>query len=230
MAQTPPPPPPPPPPAEWSAPRPAAGFSVGDAVSYGWTAYWQNVGPLALMAIVIFLVNLVIGIVGRSVDDVPGLIALNLLSFVVGIVLALGLIRASLAVTEGRTPEVGMLFRSEGFGPYFLATIVFVIGYAIGLVLLIVPGIIFAIACQFYGYVIAERGDAARPIEALKRSADITRGYRWPLFGLLLLLLLINLVGALACGVGLIFTYGITAVTIAYAYKTLSGQPVAPAG
>ena len=42
------------------------------------------------------------------------------------------------------------------------------------------------------------------------------------------MLLAINLVGLLACGVGLVFTYGITAVTVAYAYKTLSGQPVVP--
>jgi hypothetical protein len=32
-----------------------------------------------------------------------------------------------------------------------------------------------------------------------------------------------------ACGIGLIFTYGITVVTVAYAYKTLSGQPVVEA-
>jgi hypothetical protein len=30
----------------------------------------------------------------------------------------------------------------------------------------------------------------------------------------------------IACGIGLFFTYGITAVTVAYAYKTLSGQAV----
>jgi uncharacterized membrane protein len=66
------------------------------------------------------------------------------------------------------------------------------------------------------------------PADAMRRSADITRGYRWQLFGLGLILVLINLVGILAFGIGLIVTYGITAVTVAWTYKTLSGQPIAP--
>jgi hypothetical protein len=32
----------------------------------------------------------------------------------------------------------------------------------------------------------------------------------------------------LACLIGVLFTYGITVVAVAYAYKTLSGQAVAP--
>ena len=43
------------------------------------------------------------------------------------------------------------------------------------------------------------------------------------------MLFAINLVGVIACLVGLLFTYGITAVTLAYTYKTLGGQPVVPA-
>ena len=43
-----------------------------------------------------------------------------------------------------------------------------------------------------------------------------------------MLLFLINIVGALLCGVGLLFTYGITAIAVAYAYRSLSGEPVAP--
>jgi uncharacterized membrane protein len=91
-----------------------------------------------------------------------------------------------------------------------------------------VPGIILAVMWHFFGFVIVENPDTS-PVDAIRRSAEITRGYRWQLLGLGLLLIGINVVGALACGVGLLFTYGITAVTVAYAYKTLSGQPVVPA-
>jgi uncharacterized membrane protein len=37
----------------------------------------------------------------------------------------------------------------------------------------------------------------------------------------------INIVGALLCGIGLLFTYGITAIAVAYAYRTLRGESVA---
>jgi uncharacterized membrane protein len=231
MSQLPPPPPPPPPgsqPPPPPSPSTGGSFSVGEAISYGWSAYWKNVGPLVVMALIILVVNLFIVLIGSGVSGVAGRLVLQLISFVVGIVLAMGLIRASLAVVEGRSPDVGLLFRSDGFGPYLVAAVLVTVGVAVGLVLCVVPGIILAIMWHFFGFVIVENPETS-PVDALRRSAEITRGYRWPLLGLGLLLIGINIVGALACGVGLLFTYGITAVTVAYAYKTLSGQPVVPA-
>ncbi len=72
----------------------------------------------------------------------------------------------------------------------------------------------------------AEQGNAAEPMETLRRSAEITRGHRWQLFGLAIVLALINFVGLLACGVGLLFTSGITIIAWAYTYRRLSGQPI----
>ena len=63
-------------------------------------------------------------------------------------------------------------------------------------------------------------------MDTLRRSAEITRGHRWQLFGLAIVLALINLVGLLACGVGLLFTSGITIIAWAYTYRRLSGQPI----
>lgn len=219
----PPPPPPPPPPPGGTRP-----FSVGEAIAYGWKAYWRNAGPLIVLALIIIAVNVVIRLIGGNVNGIAAGIILDLLGFVIGIILAMGLIRASLAVVEGRTPQVSMLLETEGFGFYLVGAILTGLGVFLGFVCCIVPGIILAIMWQFFGYVIVEQ-PTMTSTEAMRRSAEITKGYRWPLFGLGLLLLLINFVGALLLGVGLIFTYGITAVTIAWAYKTLSGQPVTPA-
>jgi len=220
MSQPPPPPPGTPPPSGVS-------FSVGDAISYGWNAYWRNVGPMLLLALVIFGVNVVINLVARGTDSVPSLIVLQIISLLVGIIFAMGLIRAAIAVTEGRMPEVRMLGQTEGFGMYLAASVLVLLGVLAGFILLIVPGIILAIMWQFFGYVIVE-DPTKGPVEAMRRSAEITRGRRWQLFGLGLLLILINLAGVLACGVGVVFTYGITAIALAYTYKVLSGQPVAP--
>ena len=123
-------------------------------------------------------------------------------------------------------PEVGDLFKAQGYGPYLLASILFAIGFYIGLILLIVPGIIFACVFGFYGFVIAERGEGVGVMESLQRSADITRGHRWQLFGLGVLIFLINIVGLIACFIGLLFTLGISILAWAYAYRTLSGETV----
>ncbi len=231
MSQLPPPPPPPggmPPPPPPSGPGPAASgeFRVGDAISYGWSAYWKNVGPLLLLVIIIAAVNFVISLIGNGVNGVAGRIVLQLISFIVGVIVAMGLIRASLAVLEGRDPDVRMLLETDGFGPYVVASILVTLGVAIGFFLLIIPGIILLIMWHFFGYVIVENPETG-PVDAMRRSAEITRGHRWQLLGLGLLLLGINILGLLACCAGVLFTYGITAVTVAYAYKTLSGQPVA---
>ena len=181
-----------------------------------------------MLALIIIAVNVVIRLIGGNVNGIAAGIILDLLGFVIGIILAMGLIRASLAVVEGRTPQVSMLLETEGFGFYLVGAILTGLGVFLGFVCCIVPGIILAIMWQFFGYVIVEQ-PTMTSTDAMRRSAEITKGYRWPLFGLGLLLLLINFVGALLLGVGLIFTYGITAVTVAWAYKTLSGQPVTPA-
>ena len=120
-----------------------------------------------------------------------------------------------------------MLFETDGFGPYLAASVLAAIGILLGFIACIVPGVILAIMWHFFGYVIIENPGTS-PTDALRRSAEITKGYRWQLLALGIVLFAINLVGLLACGIGLIFTYGITAVTVAYAYKTLSGQPVVP--
>jgi uncharacterized membrane protein len=225
----PPPPPPPPPSDSWPPPSPPPGadgeFRVGDAISYGWSAYWKNVGPLFLLALAIAAVYLVISLISSGVSGVAGRVVFQLIIFIVGIIVAMGLIRASLAVVEGRQPEVRMLLETDGFGPYVVAAILVGVGVAVGLVLFIVPGIFLAIIWQFFGYVIVETPTSG-PVDAMRRSVEITRGHRWQLLGLGLLLFGINIIGALACLVGLLFTYGITAVTVAYAYKNLSGQPV----
>ncbi len=222
------PPPPPPPPGAPPPPPSRSSFGVGEAISYGWTMYWRNVGPLLLLVLIILAVNFLIGLIGSGVSGVAGRIVLQLISFVVGVLLAMGLIRASLAVVEGREPDVRMILETDGFGPYLVASILFGIAVAIGLFLLIIPGLILIMMWMFFGYLIVEQPTTSAT-EALRRSAEITRGHRWPLFGLLLLLIGINFIGLLACVVGLLFTYGITSVTLAYAYKTLSGQPIVPA-
>jgi uncharacterized membrane protein len=103
--------------------------------------------------------------------------------------------------------------------------VLFLVGTNIGLIL-IIPGIIFAIVFQFYAYVIAEHPQV-RAVDALRRSAQITRGARIRLLGLAAVLLLLNVAGAFLCFVGLIVTYAISATALAYVYRLLTGQPIA---
>jgi uncharacterized membrane protein len=222
----PPAPPPPPPPGEVSRVEgSSAPFGIGECVSYGWKAYWKNLGPLLLITLVIIVIDVVISGIGQATGNRAIAVIFSLIGWIVGLLLAFGLIRATIAVTKGEKPEVAMLFQTDGFGPYIIASILFGIATFIGLILCIIPGLIFAVVYHFYGYAIVENPSLG-PTDALKRAADISRGHRWELFGLFIVLILINIVGLIACLVGVIFTSGISAVAIAYAYRSLSGQSV----
>jgi uncharacterized membrane protein len=219
-------PPPPPPSVPPGPPAGASPVSVGDAVSYGWAAYWKNVGPMIVIALVIAAIQIAFGLLGEAVDSLALRIIFQLAGWLLGLFLALGWFRVALEVTRGVQPEVGDVFKADGYGPYIVASIVFGIGFFIGLLLFIIPGIIFAVVFGFYGFVAAERGNAVQPMETLRRAAEITEGHRWQLFGLAIVLFLINLVGALLCGIGLLFTLGITIIAWAYTYRRLSGESV----
>jgi hypothetical protein len=225
MSMEPPPPPPPPPPTgNWQS-SPAS-FGLGDALSYGWNSYWKNVGPMLLIAVVVFAIQIVFSAIGNSSSNTGVQILFQLVGTLVSLLITLGWFRVSLEITNGVKPELGDVFKAQGYGPFILASILFYLGAVIGFILLIIPGIIFVATFGFYGFVIAQRGDGVGVIESLQRSAEITRGHRWQVFGIAIVLFLVNIVGLLACIVGVVFTLGITLIAWAYVYRALSGQPV----
>jgi len=202
-------------------------FSIGDAVGYGWRGFWKNIGPLILIAIVVFAVNVVVSLLAAAFDNAALQIIVRFIGWLIGLLISLGWIRVALKITAGERPEIANLFEFDGFPVYIGASIVFSIAFAVGLVLCIIPGIIVYLIWGFYGYVIADRGEGATFSEAFSRSAEITKGNRGQLFLFGIVLFLINIVGLLLCGIGVLFTSGISIVAIAYVYRTLSGEPVA---
>ena len=227
MSQIPPPPPPPgfnppPPPGAMSS---GGAFSPGAAISYAWSATVKNLGPLVLMTLVILLAQVVLQVGFSGGEGVIALL-LSIATSVVSLILAMGLIRAALRVTDGGTPELSQLTETDQLGPYIVQAILVGLAIGIGLLVCIIPGLIAAVLFAFAGYAVidARDGDA---VGAIKRSFEIVKGNFGAVLGLMVLLILVNIVGALLCGIGLLFTYPMTSVAIAYAYRTLNGQPVA---
>lgn len=207
------------------APQP---FSAGRSISWAWTNYWRNIGPLLLITLVVFVVQLVIAWIDRGVYALGVRLVISIVAFVVSLLLALGVIRAALAVCDGRTPQVGELFSTRDLGPYALVSIVVGVITAVGFLLCLLPGLVAIFFLLFAPYVVAD-GASTDVGTALRRSVQLVRSAPGEVVVLLLGLIGINIVGALLCGVGLLFTYGITALALAHAWRTLSGRPVAVA-
>jgi hypothetical protein len=122
-----------------------------------------------------------------------GMIAFGLLMIVVGIVISAitqgALVRATVAHSAGRESTLGES-ASAGLAvivPLFLTGLLVALGVGLSMVLLIVPGVMLYCAWVVASpVVVAER---LWPLAALKRSLELTRGARWKVFGLLLILL-----------------------------------------
>lgn len=232
MTPPPPPPPPPPPgdgPPNYGAPEPAPGGANLDpmeAISYGWKGLTKNLGPLVLIGLVVAAIWLGMFLVGLFLDSWFLQLTWNIVTTVITLIVAMGLIRAALAVVDGRTPEVGMLFHSDNFVPYLVASILVGLSVGLGFILCFIPGVILAFLFAFYGYAIVD-GRVSDGIEAMKTSWNLVSANVGPLLLLAILVFSINLVGFVLCGIGLLFTYPLTAIAIAYAWRRVSGGSVA---
>ncbi len=105
---------------------------------------------------------------------------------------------------------------------YIGASLLFGAIVAIGIILLVIPGIIWAIRLRFYSYFIIEHGDTIP--QAFQKSWDITRGNTMNLLSFSIIAILINVLGALVFLVGLFFTIPATLMAQAYVYDKLAGH------
>lgn len=104
-----------------------------------------------------------------------------------GSFLAACLYSLSMRELEGETPTRAEVFAAGGqmFLPLLGLNILLYLGLALGLILLIVPGVMFGLAFCVAGPALIAEGVGVA--QAFRRSADLTRGSRWILFALFLL-------------------------------------------
>ena len=93
----------------------------------------------------------------------------------------------------------------------------------IGLILFVIPGIYLAIKYMFALVILIDE-ETISATDALKKSSDITLGVKWSLFGFLLLLILINLIGIALLGIGLLVTIPISTFATVYIFRRLSHE------
>ncbi len=180
---------------------PAKRISVGEVISETFSIYGQNLGALLGSAFLVFLiVGLLEGILVSS-----GNFFLFVVSAAIGFagqaLYAGFVVKLVQDVRDGRRDQgVGDLFSAAS--PFILPLIgfgiLFGIGVAVGLFLLVVPGLILLTFWSVGAPAIVVEGIG--PVDAFGRSRRLVRGSGWPVFGVLILVSLIVLVIGLALG------------------------------
>jgi uncharacterized membrane protein len=206
------------------------GFSAGAAIRYGWETFKQRPWLFVGSTIIILLASAVSEGISSAVDaaitgsvEEPSILG-AVVNLALGTLISMGATAFYLVAHDNaEAADLSLLWHPQPFWKYLGMYILVALVIAAGLILLIVPGIIFALMFMFAPFIVIER--ELGPIDSMKESNRITRGHKWPLFGLLLLLVAINLLGLLALGVGLLVSVPVSTLAFVHAYRSLSGKP-----
>jgi len=140
--------------------------------------------------------------------------------WVISILTSIGAIKIALKLYNGQKPDFFDLFNNFSlFFKYLFSSIVYGLIVFGGMLLLVIPGIIWLLKFYFFNYLIVDKN--LTPITALKQSAHITNGAKKELFVFSLVLGLLNLAGALCLIVGLLITIPISMLAMTFVYKKL---------
>lgn len=208
-------------------------FSIGDVLKFGWQTFKKRPWFLIGVTLVLFIIP---SIPNAFADETPGMsllvFLLNLVGWVLSLLMSIGAIKITLAFVDHGTPAFRDLFaHAQYLWRYFLASVLYGLIVIGGLILLIVPGIIWALRYQFAAYLIVDKNLGI--LDAFRKSGAITKGHKWNLFGYAIIQGILNAIGVLALGIGVLITAPVTMLAYAKIYRQLESgltpAPVVPA-
>ena len=200
-------------------------LDIGAALSYGWNKFVQYIGQIIIIILIIFGVQIAFNIVGNiisgGIGGFTGLF-LSLIFSVAGLmisfILQAGLIRVGLAIVGGREPEPGMLFQTENIGPFAIASILVGLLVIVGLFACCIGAVVVMLFTLFYGYYVIDKSQG--PTDSIMSSFNLVKENAGSVIGFAIVVVVLNLI---TCGLAI----GVTQIAMAYAYKSLNGEPIA---
>lgn len=209
-------------------------FSIRDAVNFSWGAMKNNLGFFIPAVLILWVAGFIPGglqslsaYMGTAAAAIWSLI-FGIISLVVGIFINIAQIRIGLKFCDGEVADFpDMVSDYPRFLDFLVGSILYFLIVLGGFILLIIPGIYWAVRYHFFGYLILDQGMS--PVDAIKKSGQMTRGSWWQLFVFWLAMFGISILGLLACCVGLLFAIPVVLVSVAYVYRSLlAAAPAVP--
>lgn len=152
---------------------------------------------------------------------------INLLVWFVSTYLSIGFIRYIMKLIKGESAKIKNIFHGVDSIEHFVFVVIvsLLVGMItlLGSLLFIIPGLIIGIGLIFAKFIIIEnKGGEIEIVDALKKSWEITKGYKWKLLWIGILVILFNLLGLFALGIGLLITAPVSLILMVLIYKILS--------
>ena len=197
-------------------------FMISEVFGTSWKYTKSQIWVLVGLFIGYFILSSIISLFGMPAQgSMVGKIIVNLISAVISSAFMLGYIKNLFQTMDGEEPQFSAYGQqSRKIFTYLIASIIMGIAVAIGIFLLIVPGIYLAIRLQFYSAYIVEEDCGI--IESLQKSWDLTKGQGMPLFLLLLAMIGTAIVGCILFFVGLFVAVPLIYMMQCYTFRKLN--------
>ncbi|NTV02806.1 MAG: hypothetical protein HGB04_08510 [Chlorobiaceae bacterium] len=184
------------------------------AIEGGWRLFREHAGEFIGFTIILFLVSAVSSLFSNA----GSLIVSAIFS-----PLSAGFIIATFRIMAGKEFHFNDLFTGfHHFLPLLLAGLATGCIVGAGFLLLIVPGIYFMVSYLFASAIVVDYG--VEFWQAMEISRRLIGKHWFGLFGFMLVLIVINLLGLLALGIGMLVSIPVTSCAMAVAYRGVVGE------
>lgn len=192
---------------------------ISDLLRKAWQSLRAQIWVLAGLVIGYTIISLLLTSTMPYVSY-PGRAALGLANTFFTLVFALGYLKNLFQALDGEEPQFSAYGQmSRKVFALLFAYILYTVIVALGLVLLIVPGVYVGLRWVFAPQIIVEENAGA--LSSLRRSWEITRGTTGQVFKLLLAGCGIMLLGYLALGIGIFLAIPLVHLMMCAAYRQL---------
>ena len=233
---------------------PAPRWDLGETLTYGWAKLQANIAQLVLAMLVVFVGGLLtLGVAallqglllesrevtldygtGQIVTEQEGSGLLmrvfvsalvSAFALVLFQVLAAGLVRGALEITEGREFKAVDMLRTDRIVPVVVTSVIVGALVFVGTLLCYLPGLVVGFLTSYSLYFVLDQ--ELTPTQAIRASVDLVKDNLGPTLAWYVVGGFAAMLGLLACGVGALLTVPLVLLGTAYTYKTLTGRPVA---
>lgn len=200
-------------------------FSIREAVKVGWNKMKNNFWKVVGLMVVMILPSLVMQLAGTVSEDAGLVTSIFFFLFFVGLyvvtlIIQIGGTKLFFRISDGESPELKEAFSAYGiFWKYIGTSILYCLIVLGGLILLVIPGLIWLVKYSFAPLLVIDKG--LSPKVALKESGVMTHGIKWRLVGLFLVLGLVTILGYLAFGVGILVSSPVAIFAYIHVYRKL---------
>lgn len=202
-----------------------------EAISDGWNLVKQDLGTWIGAAVVYMMVTVFSSVVSAFIQGGGSLltqhpavgnqaagIAINFLAGGVGQVLLYGMCRMATQVARGHPIQFGdIAYGFQNFGSSFGTCILVGLAIGFGMIACIIPGIYLAGALALVPMVAVDQGVGVN--EAFRVGYETFKPYAWQMLGVMFVAGLLQVAGALCCGVGVLFTFPVYCAVIGLHYS-----------